>query len=217
MKIKTITLQCADLEATRQFYEHQLGLTFLAVDAEKISFRAGASEIIFLPAPDTTPSYHFAFNIPKNKVEEALEWVQTRFEPILNPEHSPLTHFPNWNAHSIYFFDNNRNILEFIAREDLPAVSDQPFSAQSILSVSEIGLVVDKPLEWAKAFVQNHPIDFFAKGPVYETFTALGDDDGLLIISHPGRNWFPTSCAAEVHGLGVLMEFQGAIFELALP
>ncbi|MGI4895297.1 MAG: hypothetical protein ACRYF3_09310 [Janthinobacterium lividum] len=30
-------------------------------------------------------------------------------------------------------------------------------------------------------------------GPASETFGAVGDDEGLLVLVAPGRTWFPTS------------------------
>jgi hypothetical protein len=45
---------------------------------------------------------------------------------------------------SLLFYDNNGNVLEFIARYNLDTESDKKFDGNSIVSVSEIGLVSQK-------------------------------------------------------------------------
>ena len=46
-------------------------------------------------------------------------------------------------THSYYFPDPTDNILELIARDDLPSKSGENFGPQDLLHISEIGLVVD--------------------------------------------------------------------------
>lgn len=46
-------------------------------------------------------------------------------------------------THNYYFPHPAGNILEFIAREDLPAKAGEDFRPEDILHISEIGLVVD--------------------------------------------------------------------------
>ena len=81
---------------------------------------------------DTTgnPFYHFAFNIPSNKFEEAFQWMQTRVDLLwLDDYKSYIADFTNWNAKSFYFTDPAGNILEFISRFDLDDIAAEPFSA----------------------------------------------------------------------------------------
>jgi catechol-2,3-dioxygenase len=91
--------------------------------------------------------YHFAFNIPSNQVESALEWLNKKVDIILDADKQSITQFEDWNAQAIYFYDNNGNILEFIARHDLKDNSSEDFSRNLIRCISEIGLVSDEPLK----------------------------------------------------------------------
>jgi hypothetical protein len=144
------------------------------------------------------PKYHFAFSIPNNKLEEAITWLEKRIK-VIQLETGPIVKFSNWNARSIYFFDNNGNILEFICRDDLYNHSNDEFSSKSILSINEVGLVNDSPIEFCKKIIPKIKTGFYQKGPVSEIFCALGADSGLLVVSSSKRNWFPTDQPAQFY------------------
>lgn len=204
MKIIELEILTDDLEKTATFYADQLGLDIKNRSQNSLSFIIGHSTFIFKrtepanqPNP-RTPRYHVAFNIPCNKIKEAAEWLSAFTTIIANPDGEMVTDFQNWHARAIYFYDLNGNILEFIARSDLKNESEKPFSAASIHCISEIGLVVDDPLTFAATLV-DQDLPYFAKGPKREDFVALGDDNGLLIITTPTRNWYPTDQPAQKH------------------
>ena len=67
-----------------------------------------------------------------------------------------IAQFENWNANAVYFYDNNGNILEFIARHDLQNNQFTPFNSESILNISEIGIVSEAPLELANQLIDKH-------------------------------------------------------------
>jgi catechol-2,3-dioxygenase len=51
--------------------------------------------------------------------------------------------FPDpWYAKSLFFFDPNGNIVEFITRDKVEETVEAAFDGTSFLSVSEIGLPV---------------------------------------------------------------------------
>src|SRR5439155_2935079 len=95
-----------------------------------------------------------------------------------------------WHAHSVYFLDAAENVLELIARHDLPNASDEPFGPASLLEVSEVGLPV-RDVDEAVAFIERE-----LRQPLFsgdrEHFAALGDHRGLFILVPLGRPWFPT-------------------------
>ncbi len=216
MKINDLTLFTHSLQETLHFYHGLLGFTLLEQTPQAVCFQIGFSRLRFETIENAHPQYHFAFSIPKNKVQEARQWLEQRTPLIPNPESETITHFVHWNAHAMYFYDPQGNIVEFIAREDLPATPDEHFSPESIMAINEIGLVVDAPLEWAQQYVTKAPVSFFERGPITETFTALGDDEGLLIVPQPGRHWFPTRMAAEKHPMHVILSSGDQHFSLHL-
>jgi catechol 2,3-dioxygenase-like lactoylglutathione lyase family enzyme len=196
LQIREIEICTANLLQTEVFYTEVLGLDVKARSENKISFTAGRSVLTFI-ASATEQVYHFAFNIPHNKLDEALVWVSARAELIKNPDNSFITDFANWQAKAFYFYDNNGNILELIARFGLKSSSDSPFGQASFQCISEIGVVTDQPLTLAESLLDNNAVRYFSKGPRREDFVVLGDDHGLIIISGTHRNWYPTETRAE--------------------
>ena len=79
MLLKEIRLQTNQLSALFDFYKEILELPVVQTGNHSIAVTAGASQIIFDTANAVeNPFYHFAFNIPFNKFEEAFEWIQDK-------------------------------------------------------------------------------------------------------------------------------------------
>jgi catechol-2,3-dioxygenase len=112
--------------------------------------------------------HHLAFH-----VAELEPWKQ-RLD--VGEEHD----FSSWGgARAVYFRDPEQNVVELIARPQ----------ARPELSLAEVGLpVADVPA--AVAALQDQ-LDLSTYDDWDESFAPLGDDDGLLIIVHVGRGWFP--------------------------
>ncbi|OPB95663.1 VOC family protein [Elizabethkingia occulta] len=198
MIISELILQTNNLVETEKFYSETLQLEMITKTESSVSFRVGDSVLTFEQNDrEEKFKYHFAFNIPANQLEEAIIWTNNKIELIRNPESHLITNFDNWKAQAIYFYDNNGNLAEFIGRADLDNNSDTEFSSKSILNISEIGIVTDNPMDLARQLTQQKGIDYFAKGPKTEDFVVLGNDNGLLIIVSPDRNWYPTENKAK--------------------
>ena len=75
MKIQGLDILTNDLSATKRFYNNILGFQIRKETDELISFSAGTSVLSFHKTEIERPVYHFAFTIPMNKIEEALEWM----------------------------------------------------------------------------------------------------------------------------------------------
>jgi hypothetical protein len=56
--------------------------------------------------------------------------------------------------------------------------------------------------------------EFFSKGPKREDFVAVGNENGLFVISDSQRNWFPTSDKAEKQRIKVKIQVDNADFDL---
>ena len=199
MDILEIEIQTDDLVATEIFYSDILGLKLTNKGQNSVSFLAGQSTLTFIKSNKLNPKYHFAFNIPHNKLDEAIIWATSKLNLIENADNGIVANFESWNARAIYFFDNNKNIIELIARFDLLNSTDKPFDISSIQSISEIGIVADAPLKLAEKLVEENNLYFFAKGSKSEKFATLGNDNGLFVIVETNRKWYPTELHAEKH------------------
>src|SRR3954453_13270704 len=116
MNILEIEILSDNLVETEMFYAELLGLPTTRKDQNSISFLAGKSILTFIQSNELNPTYHFAFNIPNNKINEAVNWASSKVDLIDSSDSRIVANFESWNAKAFYFYDNNRNILEFIAR-----------------------------------------------------------------------------------------------------
>ena len=80
MKIAALELLTDDIDKTTSFYNKELGLKVLERDKSSISFAAGSTKLTFRFSEKENPVYHFAFDIPHNKLHEAFHWIENKVE-----------------------------------------------------------------------------------------------------------------------------------------
>jgi len=192
MNIQRVELLTVDLEAQSDFYTNILELP-TEPTSSRLLIAAGTTEILFTQAsPDFDGAYHFAFNIPENQYFAAKKWISSRI-PLLRDESGKEDFaFESWNSDSLYFMDLAGNILEFIARHNLQNAADGIFNSSQILNVSEIGLPSENVIGWANELCTRLGLSVF-KQESNETFTPVGDDNGLFILPIQNRIWMPDS------------------------
>ena len=191
MHIFNLKLLAANIKAQEEFYTKVFNFPLLESSTEKIEFQVGSSRLTFLQAlAFETGPYHFAFNIPENHFDEATEWIR-QYVPLI-PDATGIDTFysESWDAHMLYFYDPAGNIVELIARHTLPSTSQQAFSRESILCVSEIGIATDDVNAEVALIVERSKISVY-RGAGSENFSALGDENGLFVVVKQGRIWFP--------------------------
>lgn len=214
MKLEQIQIQTNNIQETTAFYQDILGLSIIEKNSKWVTIQAGNSILKFIENSTFDSIYHFAFNIPENKLEEAIEWCKNKVGLIVIEDQNVIANFEAWNANAVYFYDNNGNLLEFISRHDLENASTENFSSKSILNISEIGIVTENPLELGNQLIEKHALEFFSKNNNSEVFSALGDDEGLLIIVKPNRNWYPTQTPSQSNPTEIRIQNNENIFEL---
>ncbi|RYF86838.1 MAG: hypothetical protein EOO00_12895 [Chitinophagaceae bacterium] len=190
MRILEIQLESNDLPATKRFYMETLGMELISESRGRLEIKAGHSVLTFIANQHANPFYHFAFTIPAHQFTEAHDWVSRRLNLMPVKDGSTIAEFINWNARSFYCYDNNGNILEYIARFDLPSFAEKTFSGPCIVSISEIGIVPG--------------------------FAVMGNDEGLVIVVDEDRPWYPTLKKAGCFNTYVKAEDRGRLFELSV-
>ncbi len=180
----------------KKFYAGLLELPLIAEQADQFMVRAGETTIRFVQVKqhDAAPFYHFAFNIPENKIVKAREWQLHRSDLSATPSHmiddkypKDVRHFRNWNAHSIFFWDPAGNLVEYIARHDLGNSADGEFTSKDLLCASEIALIVDDADLIADELKSSFNLSQYRGGDA--NFRAIGDENGLLLVIRKGRIW----------------------------
>lgn len=208
MKILKIRLKTQKLEELKSFYIHKLRFEPLVDEKNYFSFQAGASILEFEKdqSDASAPNYHFAFNIPKNLLKEAKNWLYAQNLSLLAQDGNDTIDFPNWNAKALYFIDPADNIVEFIARYDLDNELPGPFTAQSICEISEIGLPVPSVKAMYEILLQEFELPVYSHISNMETFCAAGDPQGLLIIVSLERPWFLTNTLNGTYPTEIVVE-----------
>ena len=192
MKILELETSSVDLPAQRDFYANLLELP-VRLDAAILEVKAGRTILRFTQAPsEFMGAYHFAFNIPANQYQAAKQWITSRVSLLKDKSGNEDFDSQSWNSTSLYFLDAAGNVLEFIARQNLQNTTAGEFTSSQILNVSEIGLPSEDVVGLADQICTKLGLSVFKQEP-NETFTPVGDDDGLFILPIKERIWMPDS------------------------
>jgi len=212
MKIQELELFTPKLEEQTKFYTQVLDLDIVEQTSTFVFFQIGYS-ILKLTYREVHTPYHFAINIPANQEMEALKWLKDRVK-ILQHENSEIQYFEFWNAYAIYFYDEDANIVELIARKTLNNNSNLPFSKKSLLEISEIGLPTTNISREYKILKRATAIPVYS-GSV-ERFCAIGNEHGLFIVINKNlkKEWFPTNDKTESSDFGMQFNVRGKTYSL---
>lgn len=188
MKIEELHIYSPDLPAQLSFYGTVLEWPVLEQTDTSFSIQAGYSTLKIIHKADATP-YHIAFNIPYGKERETLHWLKKRVK-ILKDGEDELIQFDAWNARAMYFYDADKNIIEFIARRDVAL--EQGIGSRQVLGISEIGMPVANVEQAYQSINSSAPVPVYDGN--FDRFCAAGDPYGLFIIIDKGKKkWYPTN------------------------
>ncbi|HCR70625.1 MAG TPA: hypothetical protein DIW23_04200 [Anaerolineae bacterium] len=211
--IKRLELLTSNLIHQRGFYSSVLELP-ATLDDDSLHIQAGKTDLIFKEQKDFDGAYHFCFNIPENKFAECKAWTSAKIPLLKDDKGNDEFTGGSWNSSSIYFKDSAGNILEFIARHDQKNATDESFNSKHILQVSEIGLPSQDVISFAKDLCSTLGMDVYRQD-INETFTPIGDEDGLLILPVENRIWYPnTGVPAKLLDVKVDLEVNGKNFQI---
>lgn len=216
MNILELELLTDDINETELFYNEVIGFKTVSKNKSSVSFTAGSTKLTFRSSENLSPVYHFAFDIPKNRLLEAFAWIEKKTEILEVVPPDKIADFYNWNAKSFYFYDNNGNILEFIARFSLDNASDKEFDGSSIVSISEIGFVSKNVSQLSDEICNKYDLSVFSKQPKLNKFIVLGTDTGLFILVEENRDWYPTHKKAKSFWTKVVFDNNGKTREIEI-
>ena len=187
MDIRQVQLATRSLDDTARFYE-RLGCPVEIVDAA-VRVVVGSSLLLFRELPEMTGALHLAITIPTGTFDAAKAWIAGLTTVLGTDDQDEFEGPPNWNSRSVYFEGPDQQLLELIERRDLP-VDVGENTAVPLVSVSEVGVPVPDVLGAVEA-LRRAGLEPYANPPG-ESFSAVGDVDGLVILVSPDRRWFPT-------------------------
>ncbi|QKS72765.1 VOC family protein [Paenalkalicoccus suaedae] len=191
MHINRLMLCTDKLTEMKDFYVKKLGFALIDESMNGFKIAVGSSELEFaFDDAVSHPHYHVAFNIPSNKFNEAKEWAKARVS--LNVENGQdEAYFDFFSAHALYFSDPSGNVIELISRHEINAVQEEPFSMQSFLNISEIGVTVHDVARAADE-LNSIGISKMNNGLIDRTsinFMGEKNEGVFIILNQPGRRW----------------------------
>lgn len=211
MKIRNLKLYTNNPQKQLGFYKDVLGLKVTARETDFFEVEIGYSKLKFEMQQGATP-YHFAFHIPPKMEKAALQWLKKRTD-ILTDEGKEIIDFRSWQAKSIYFYDQDRNILEFISRKDLFPPAKDGFSGEQLLGISEIGVASTAVQKIFNQLNQRCGIEKYTGD--YNIFCAAGDHHGLfIIIDREKKEWFPIGDKASASSFNLHFDHGEEKFQL---
>lgn len=187
MDIRQVQLATRSLADTARFYE-RLGCPVEIVDAT-VRIVVGSTLLVFRELPEMTGALHLAITIPTGTFDAAKAWIAGLTTVLGTDDQDEFEGPPNWNSRSVYFEGPDQQLLELIERRDLPGDVGEN-TAVPLVSVSEVGVPVPDVLGAVEA-LRRAGLEPYANAPG-ESFAAVGDVDGLVILVSPDRRWFPT-------------------------
>ena len=210
MEIKLLTLQTKELEMMKEFYTQYLGFSICRESQNSFQIQIGTSTLEFTNVNVTgEPYYHFAFNIPSNQFQEAKEWLKGKTTLLLE-DGEDEANFSFWPAHACYFEDPAGNIVELIARYNVNANSDTPFSVNNILNISEIGLIVkDAPMvgeQFKEINIFDSDSDLITNSSL--NFMQNNKNGVFIILTSIGRRWLFSEKKSKIFPLKITIENQ---------
>lgn len=203
MKIKKLQIWSGNVAEQLKFYRDLLGLEILNYNEDSFEVQVGYSVLKIVHQEDATP-YHIAIHIPDRQEEKALEWIKERVS-VLKSNNEEIIDFSNWHAKSLYFYDADKNIMEFISRSQFREPETALFTEKNLIGIAEVGLATDDIREKFNFLNEECSLEIYDGN--FEKFCAIGDDAGLLItINKNEKDWFPTSDNA--YASGFKLEFR---------
>jgi len=187
---RALRLRTHRLDEQRRFYNEVLGLPLKEEAADSFTVVTPGTELTFsrAGAGQGRLFYHFAFDIPGDRLEPARRWLNTSAPPVRAGGRDVL-HVPSWDADSIYFHDAEDNLLEFLARRNDAAPAAGSFSPRDILCVSELA-IAGKDMEATAADLEAD-LGLARRPPGLERGLAVGDAHRTLLLIEEGSVWSP--------------------------
>ncbi|ANY06326.1 VOC family protein [Pseudonocardia sp. HH130630-07] len=195
MDIDGVTITAGDPAASVGWYRDVLGLPgTVSGGAGRIA--VGRSALVLRPGlvPEPGRGHHIAFDVPVHRFDAGADWLQDRATVLTRQGRSRFVGTAGWNSRSIYFAGPDGAVLELIGRADLTGDRPDdgtPFGPADLLSISEIALAVTDAPGTARRIRDGAGLVPFV--PELEQFVPVGDQHGLLILTHVDRVLMPTA------------------------
>jgi catechol-2,3-dioxygenase len=197
MRIRNVSITVRDLAMAVQFYRDTLLLPVESTP-EGAHVVIGSSRLSMTAGDGFVGVHHLAFGILPSEFGRAHKWLARRVSLFQADGSEIIPGSDHWKSRSLYFLGPEGIILEFIARDADASADSSRGDKPRILSISEVGIGVEDVLGTVATLSEELAIPNFYD--CSSTFASMGGHDGLLIVVHRERVWFPTESSRPAHG-----------------
>lgn len=207
MKFKALKIGSKNLKKQQEFFADRLGFEVKKTSTHEIIVNAGFTQLTFSEKLEPPELYHYAFLIPTGSLEASIQYVESKAIELLPFRGEKVIHFDT--GRSIYFFDADGNIAEFIERPLLDYPTKRAFDIRDVICVNEIGLPAADTIEMSHDLMTHYGIQPINPKAWNEKFCWVGDHEGAVIVVKEGRHWMPTEIPAVINDFELEYEEQG--------
>lgn len=192
MRIDHVQLAVPDACASAAFHHDVLGLP-VSPCRDGAVVQVGWTRLVLVSDPAADPStQHLAITVPGDAGLPAHDWLAARVGLLGDDGDDLFEGSPSWDSNSSYCLTPDGLVLELIARRRLPQrLGRNVFGPEHLLGISEVGIPVASVPAACRRLARNPGLAVFG-GTGSATFSAVGDDEGLLVLVSPDRPWYPT-------------------------
>ena len=212
MEIIELKIYSNRIDEQEDFYRNVLGFRCSRLSNALLEIQTGSTKLV-LEKSAKKAFYHFAFLISTGSLNAAIAFLEKNQVQILSLNEEKIIQFNS--ARSIYFYDRDGNIAEFIERPSLNYPSSRDFSNERIIKLNEIGLPVSVPQEMAQRLRSEFGIKPEKDAPFRDNFCWVGDYNGAIIVTKVGRNWLPTDQPGMINDFSIKYVDQGKAYKLS--
>lgn len=210
MKIIELSLPSTHLDSQERLFRDVLGFPCSRPQEERLLVSCGATTLNFLQA-ERQYYFHYCFLVPPGCLNSVIAFLDEReFQPLFY-HGSRIIDFGN--GQSVYFYDADGNLAEFIERPMLGHAVQSGFDISDVIRLNEIGMPTDNPLQKAGELIGRFGIELAEDAVKRDDFVWCGDYEGVFLLPAVGRNWIPADKPAEVNALDVRFETSAGQFE----
>lgn len=179
----------------KDFYYKILLMPLIKDEEHTFTVQAGNTLLSFYKTSDQ-PFYHFALKIGADSFESMYRRVEQAKWFLASESGDVVIPSDLWQVDSrVYFLDPDQNVVEIISDASVP--EDNLWGC-----VCEVGLPSSDVAALSK-FLRPIMNEFKAES---DRFQFYGDYNGVLVLVHDERDWYPTARQAEIHPVEVVIE-----------
>ncbi|MCH9030542.1 MAG: hypothetical protein IH819_13280, partial [Bacteroidetes bacterium] len=160
MEFKEIELLSRRINDQIRFYKDILEFDTTIISDNKFFIETQKTKLVFNKTEEKH-FYHFAFLICENHFEDVLRFVKQKNIELLPDLETgdEIVYWHNTEGKSIYCYDEDENIVEFIIRPSLGYRSINHWVPRETIKINEIGVPVENTIKTVHYLIDEYKFE----------------------------------------------------------